>query len=133
MNLYYILAVVGRLIYYRPMYIVTVPNRNSPPAILLRESVRQGEKIHKQTLANLSHWEPARVEILRRLLRGEFDQLRLGEPMCGPVFGLLHALKKVAEDLGIPSALGRERLGKLGQFLTLAGVAHQGSRLSAVR
>jgi transposase len=119
--------------YYRPMYIDIVPNRNSPPAILLRESVREGEKIHKQTLANLSHWESARVEILRRLLRGEFDQLRLGEPMCGPVFGLLHALKKVAEDLGIPSALGRERLGKLGLFLTLARVAHQGSRLSAVR
>jgi transposase len=119
--------------YYRAMYIDIVPNRNSPPAILLRESVREGEKIRKQTLANLSHWESARVEILRRLLRGEFDQLPLGEPMCGPVFGLLHALKKVAEDLGIPSALGRERLGKLGQFLTLARVAHQGSRLSAVR
>ena len=38
------------------MYIDTVPNRNSPPAILLRQSVRQGSRIRKRTLANLSHW-----------------------------------------------------------------------------
>ena len=38
------------------MYIETVPNRNSPPAILLRESYRDGGKIKKRTIANLSHW-----------------------------------------------------------------------------
>jgi transposase len=57
--------------YLKPMYIDTVPNRNSPPAILLRESSRQGAKIVKRTLANLSHWPPAQVDLLRRVLKGE--------------------------------------------------------------
>jgi hypothetical protein len=55
------------------MYIATVPNRNSPSAILLRESFRHNGKVKNRTLANLSHWPAARVEALRRLLRGEFD------------------------------------------------------------
>jgi transposase len=115
------------------MYIDIVPNRNSPPAILLRESVRDGTTIRKRTLANLSQWDPARVDALRRALRGEFDQLPSGDPTCGPVFGELYALKHVADDLGITRALGPSRRGKLALFLTLARVAHQGSRLSAVR
>jgi transposase len=115
------------------MYIETVPNRTSPPAILLRESFRDGDQIRKRTLANLSHWEPARVEALRRALRGDFDHLTGGDPICGPVFGVLYALKHVADALGITGVLGRTRTGKLGLFLTLARVAHQGSRLSAVR
>ena len=53
------------------MYIDTVPNRNSPPAVLLRESSRVGKKIVKRTLANLSDWPPAQVDSLRRLLKGE--------------------------------------------------------------
>ena len=108
------------------MYIDIVPNRNSPPAILLRESIREGRKIRKQTLANLSHWEPTRVELLRRLLRGELDRQPLAEAVAGPVFGVLFSLKKVAEDLGMVQALGQERIGKLGLFLILARVAHQG-------
>jgi transposase len=115
------------------MYIDIVPNRNSPPAILLRESVRDGTTIRKRTLANLSQWDPARLDALRRALRGEFDHLPTAEPTCGPVFGVLYALKHVADDLGITQALGRTRSGKLALFLTLARVAHQGSRLSAVR
>jgi transposase len=115
------------------MYIETVPNRTSPPAILLRESFRDGDQIRKRTLANLSHWEPARVEALRRALRGDFDHLTGGAPICGPVFGVLYALKHVAADLGLPRVLGRTRTGKLSLFLTLARGAHQGSRLSAVR
>ena len=39
-----------------PMYIESVPNRNSPPAILLREGWREGKKTVKRTLANLSDW-----------------------------------------------------------------------------
>jgi len=53
------------------MYVESVPNRNSPPAVLLRESYRQGSRILKRTLANLSHWPAAQVDSLRRLLRGE--------------------------------------------------------------
>jgi hypothetical protein len=52
------------------MYIEAVPNRNSPPAVLLRESYRVGRQIKKRTLLNLSHWPPEMVEGLRALLKG---------------------------------------------------------------
>jgi len=52
------------------MYIETVPNRHSPPAVLLREGYREGGKIVKRTLANLSHWDAQLVEHFRLLLKG---------------------------------------------------------------
>src|SRR3954463_15032152 len=52
------------------MYIESVPNRNSPPAILLRESYREGGKVRKRTLCNLSDWPTATIEGLRGVLRG---------------------------------------------------------------
>ncbi len=52
------------------MYIEAVPNRNSPPAILLRESYRDGGKVKKRTLLNLSDWPPALVSGMRALLKG---------------------------------------------------------------
>lgn len=53
------------------MYIERVPNRNSPPAILLRESYRENGKVKKRTLANLSQWPPEMMEQFQALLRGE--------------------------------------------------------------
>ena len=53
------------------MYVVAIPNRNSPPAILLRESYRDGARVKNRTLANLSDWAPARVDALRQVLRGQ--------------------------------------------------------------
>ncbi len=55
------------------MYIATVPNRGSPPAILLREGYRQGGKVKTRTLANLSRLPPEAVAALRQVLKG--DQL----------------------------------------------------------
>ena len=52
------------------MYIESVPNRNSPPAVLLRESYRDAGKVKKRTLANLTKWPPALVQGLRTLLKG---------------------------------------------------------------
>ena len=52
------------------MYIESVPNRNSPPAILLRESYRENGKVRKRTLCNLSDWPVAHIEGLRGVLRG---------------------------------------------------------------
>ena len=119
---------------YVGMYISTIPNRNSPPAILLREAFREGGKVKNRTLANLSHWPPERIEALRRALRGDFDQAALADPPAlGPIFGLLYVLKQIADELGITSALGKTELGKLALFLVLARLAHRGSRLSAVR
>ena len=111
--------------YYVGMYIATVPNRSSPPAILLRESFRCQGEVKSRTLANLSDWDPARIEALRRALRGEFDHLAAADPTAGPVFGLLYALKQVAEELGVVAALGKNRLGKLALFGVLARLARQ--------
>jgi len=60
------------------MYVATVPNRNSPPAILLRESFRLLGKVRNRTLANLSHWPSAQVEALRAVLKGATS---LGAPL----------------------------------------------------
>ena len=53
------------------MYIATVPNRSSPPAILLRESYRADGKVKTRTLANISHWPRAKIDNLRRVLHGD--------------------------------------------------------------
>jgi transposase len=53
------------------MYIAVVPNRDSPPAILLREGWREGNKTRQRTLANLSDWPQQKIDTLRRLLRDE--------------------------------------------------------------
>ncbi len=53
------------------MYVERILNRSSPPAILLRESYREGDKFKKRTLANLSNWPAAKIEALRRVLRDE--------------------------------------------------------------
>ena len=61
------------------MYIDVVPNRNSPPAVLLRESYREGAEVRKRTVANLSALPAKQIELLRRSLKGEefysFEQL----------------------------------------------------------
>jgi len=53
------------------MYIAEIPNRSSPPAILLRESYRQAGKVKTRTLANVTHWPAEPIEAFRRVLRGE--------------------------------------------------------------
>jgi len=53
------------------MYIDIVPNRNSRPAVLLREAWREGKRIRKRTVANLTDWPPDKIEALRRLLKGD--------------------------------------------------------------
>src|ERR1017187_577053 len=102
------------------MYVAEIPNRISPPAILIRESFRENGKVKNRTVANITSWPPQRIEALRLLLRGELDAVALPEPTSGPVFGLLHALKHVADDIGLSSALGKSELGKLALFLVLA-------------
>src|SRR3990172_2547977 len=52
------------------MYIESVPNRDSPPCILLRESYRENGKVRKRTIANLTDWPPEVVQKLRLALKG---------------------------------------------------------------
>ena len=114
------------------MYVAFVPNRKSPPAILLRESYREGSKVRSRTLANLTHWKPERVEALQRALKGEFDGLD-GDPTSGEIFAVLFALKQLADQVGLSRVLGGSAHGRLAMFLVFARIAHGGSRLSAVR
>ena len=88
------------------MYVETVPNRNSPPAVLLREGWREGKRVRKRTLANLSGWPRAKVETLRRLLKDE--------PLVRPedAFDILRSKPHghVAAVLGTVRKLGLERI-----------------------
>src|SRR4051794_21188007 len=84
------------------MYIATMPNRSSPPAILLRESYRQDGKVNTRTLANLTHWPPAQLEALRRVLRG--DTLVAPEDAFGIIRSRPHG--HVAAVLGTLRRLG---------------------------
>lgn len=58
------------MLYIKAMYIDEIPNRDSPPAVLLRESRREGGKIVKKTIANLSSCPPEAIKALRLALRG---------------------------------------------------------------
>jgi hypothetical protein len=100
----------------------------------LRASFRDGDKVRTRTLAHLTSWAPERLDALRRALKGEFDGFT-GEPqpVGGPIFAVLIALKQLAERVGLLQVLGPERWAQLVLFLILARVAAQGSRLSAVR
>ena len=53
------------------MHIHVIPNRDSPPTVLLRESYRDGKTVKKRTLANLSALPAEQIELIRQVLRGE--------------------------------------------------------------
>jgi Transposase DDE domain len=90
------------------MYVVKVPNRGSPPAILLRESYREAGKVKNRTLANLSSWPEVKVEALARVLKG------LPPPAADldGAFEITRSLPHghVAAVLGMARALGLEEL-----------------------
>jgi Transposase DDE domain len=89
------------------MYVERVPNRSSPPAILLRESYRDGDKFKKRTLANLSDWPAAKIEAMRRVLRDEAVA-----PTDHQALTLLRSLPHghVAAALGMLRKLGLDRI-----------------------
>jgi transposase len=119
------------------MYIERVPNRNSPPAILLREGWREGKKTRKRTLANLSDWPEHKIETLRRLLRDEIlvspNELFSVERSVphGHVEALLGTIRKLGLDSAIAAKRCRER------DLVLAMIAerliHPCSKLATTR
>ena len=119
------------------MYVERVPNRNSPPAILLRESYREGKKVRKRTLANLSKWPEQLVEGLQVLLRGGaaldpeagFEVVR-SRPH-GHVMAVLGTVRKVGLDrlLGPRPSPERERV----IALICARILAPGSKLATAR
>jgi transposase len=97
------------------MYIEIVPNRNSPPAILLREGWRVGKKTQKRTLANLSDWPAHKIETFRRLLRDETlispeDLFETEKTLPhGHVEVILGTIRKLGLDAVISAKRCRER------------------------
>jgi transposase len=97
------------------MFIDTVPNRRSPPAVLLRESWREGAITRKRTLANLSHWPAPKVERLRQVLRDEPlvtpDALFTVERAVphGHVEAILQTMRRLGVDTLIAAKRSRER------------------------
>ncbi|VAX14583.1 Mobile element protein [hydrothermal vent metagenome] len=97
------------------MYIDIVPNRKSPPAILLRESIRQGKKIVKRTIANLSSLSIEQAQGIRRILKGEqlvqpeahFDIL--SSRAHGHVDAVLFTIRKLRLDKLIATRRCKER------------------------
>lgn len=97
------------------MYIDIVPNRSSPPAILLREAYREGGKVKKRTLANLSSLSMDQVQAMRRVLRGEklvgvddlFEAIR--SPHHGHVQAVQVAMRRLGMAELISSRPSRER------------------------
>ena len=97
------------------MYIATIPNRKSPPAILLRESYREGGKVKTRTLGNLSHLPKHVIELIRRSLKGEqfvsvdqsFQQVESWHH--GHVDAVLRAMKRLGFERLINSRRCKER------------------------
>lgn len=131
------LAIVLVLPYYDPMYVEIVPNRNSPPAVLLREGRREGRKVVKRTLANLSDWPTPKVDLLRRLLRDEPlappDQIFSIERSWphGHVQAVLGTLRRLGVDRLIATQPSHHRdlvLGMIAERLL-----HPASKLATTR
>ena len=119
------------------MYIETVPNRNSRPAVLLREGWREGKKICKRTLANLSDWSEARIEALRRVLKNEplaspQDAFVIERSLPhGHVQALLSAIKRMGLDLLLAAKRVRER--DLVLAMIVERLLHPCSKLATTR
>lgn len=119
------------------MYIATVPNRSSPPAVLLRESYREGEKVKTRTLTNLSDWPQAKIESLRRVLRGDtvVSALDAFEIERSLPHGHVAAVLGTLRHLGVESLLERQRCREraLAVAMIVARVLDPGSKLATAR
>ena len=119
------------------MYITSVPNRNSPPAILLRESYRENGKVKSRTLANLSKLPGESIEVLRRSLKGEalvplteaFEVL--GSAHHGHVQAVLLTLRRLGLARCLDSRPSRQR--DLVVAMIAAGILAPDSKLATTR
>jgi hypothetical protein len=119
------------------MYVESVPNRNSPPAVLLRESSRLDGKIVKRTLANLSHWPASQIANLRRVLKGESlvapaDAFRIQR---STPHGHVAAVLGTVRRLGLERILSRTRCPErdLVVAMIVARILEPASKLATTR
>ena len=119
------------------MYVAIVPNRNSPPAVLLRESYRKDGKVLKRTIANISHLSPEQIAALKLSLSGkklvpveEAFSIERSLPH-GNVKAVLGTLKNLGLDKMISSRRCRER--DIIVALIVERLIHPGSKLATLR
>jgi len=122
------------------MYVATVPNRNSPPAILLRESYRQDGKVKTRTLANLSHLPAHQIEALRLALAGSLpaassplpDAFRISRSLPhGHVAAVLGCLRQLQLDSILDPLPSRQR--DLVIAMIVARILEPASKLATAR
>ena len=120
------------------MYIEAVPNRNSPPAVLLRETYRQNGKFCKRTLCNLSHWPTAHVEGLRGVLKGG-TVIPAGRDAFTVIRSLPHghvaAALGTARKIGLEGILGPDgnRCRDLALAMLVGRILDPASKLATAR
>jgi len=119
------------------MHIQAIPNRKAAPTILLRESYREGKKVRKKTLANLTHWPAALVETLRLALTGEslvpkekVLRIERSKPH-GHVDVLLTFMRHIGLEKMISSTPGKER--DLVMAMLVERLIHSSSKLATTR
>lgn len=118
------------------MYVAEIPNRSSPPAILLRESYREGGKVKTRTLANLSHWPPQRVERLRALLSDKRDQPQQSfEIVRSLPHGHVAAVVGMARKLDLQRLISRKdrEVAALCMAMIASRILSPGSKLFTAR
>ena len=122
------------------MYVATVPNRNSPPAILLRESYRENGKVKSRTLANITHLGPRKIEALRLALAGSLatspgplpEAFHIARSLPhGHVAAVLGCLRHLQLDSILDPAPGRQR--DLVVAMIVARVIEPASKLATAR
>ena len=119
------------------MYIAKIPNRNSPPTYLLRESYRENGKVKNRTLANLSALPLEQIELLSRVLQGETlvpagDAFRMIRSLPhGHVHAVLAMLRRLGLESLIASRPCRER--DLVVAMIAQRILHPSSKLAATR
>lgn len=119
------------------MYIATVPNRSSPPAILLREGYRENGKVKTRTLGNLSHLPPETIELIRRSLHGEqlvaVDEAFEVLSSChhGHVDAVLRTVTRLGLERLLDSRPSRER--SLVLSMIVARIVEPDSKLATTR
>ena len=121
------------------MYVARVPNRGSPPAVLLRESYREAGKVKNRTLSNLSSWPEAKVEALSRVLKGQpppaADLDQAFEITRSLPHGHVAAVLGTARQLGLDELIDPEpsRHRDLVMAMAAAQVIAPGSKLAIAR
>ena len=119
------------------MYIESVPNRSSPPAILLRESFRENGRVRKRTLANLSDWPTTLVEGFRTLLKGGVAVAEEGIAIRRALpHGHAAAVLGTIRAIGLDRLLGKptdKRLAPLTIALIASRLVSPASKLATAR